>query len=102
LAIARATDAFPMHGRISGSPARLLAYGPRESEGRLEAFVEGAVTQVVVFGEQLTLTKRVSIAYGSGVVTVDDEVINHGYTSSPLAMMYHVNFGCRLSRRAPS
>ena len=68
---ARATDAFPMHGRISGSPARLSAYGVREADGGLEAFVEGAVTQVAVFGEHLTLTRRVSIAYGSAVIRVD-------------------------------
>ncbi len=90
---ARATDAFPMHGRISGSPARLSAYGVREADGGLEAFVEGAVTQVAVFGEHLTLTRRISIAYGSAVIRVDDEVANHGYASSPLAVMYHVNIG---------
>ena len=50
---ARAVDAFPMHGRISGTPARLSAYGVREADGGLEAFVEGMVTQVAVFGLQL-------------------------------------------------
>ena len=82
-----------MHGRVSGSPARLSAYGVREADGGLEAFVEGAVTQVAVFGEHLTLTRRVSIAYGSAVIRVADEVANHGYASSPLAVMYHVNMG---------
>jgi hypothetical protein len=90
---ARATDAFPMHGRVSGSPARLMSYGVREEEGQLVASVEGVVSQVAVFGEYLTLTRRVGIAYGSGVVTVHDEAANQGYASSPLAMMYHVNFG---------
>jgi len=90
---ARATDAFPMHGRISGTPARLSAYGVREADRRLEAFVEGAVTQAAVFGEHLTLTRRISIAYGSAVVHIDDEVANHGYADSPLAVMYHVNVG---------
>jgi hypothetical protein len=90
---ARATDAFPMHGRISGSPARLSAYGVSEADGGLEAFVEGVVTQVAVFGEYLALTRRISIAYGSAVIRVDDHVANHGYASSPLAVMYHVNMG---------
>lgn len=89
----RAKDAFPMHGRISGAPARLSAYGVREANGALEAFVEGTVTQVAVFSEHLTLTRRISIAYGSAVIRVDDIVANDGYASSPLAAMYHVNFG---------
>jgi hypothetical protein len=46
-----------------------------------------------VFGEHLTLGRRISIVYGSAVVRVDDEVANHGYASSPLAVMYHVNMG---------
>jgi hypothetical protein len=91
--LARTTDAFPMHGRFSGSPARLSAYGVREANGGLEAFVEGEVTQVAVFGEHLTLRRRISIAYGRAVVRVEDEVANHGYASSPLAVMYHINFG---------
>src|SRR5580658_4476090 len=56
---ARRVDAFPIHGRISGAPARLCANGVREADGRLEAFIEGAVTQVAVFGEHLTLTRRI-------------------------------------------
>jgi hypothetical protein len=90
---ARAVDAFPMHGRISGTPARLSAYGVREADGRLEAFVEGMVAQVAVFGEHLTLTRRIRIAYGSAVIHVDDQVENRGYATSPLAVMYHVNIG---------
>ena len=65
-----------MHGRISGTPARLSAYGVREADGRLEAFVEGMVAQVAVFGEHLTLTRRIRIAYGSAVIHVDDQVEN--------------------------
>src|SRR5580698_8740207 len=90
---ARAADAFPMHGRISGAPARLSAYGVREANGDLEAFVEGTVTQVAVFGEHLTLTRRISIVYGSAIIRVDDHVANNGYATSSLAVMYHVNFG---------
>jgi Domain of unknown function (DUF4432) len=90
---ARPTDTFPMHGRVSGTPARLTAYGVREINGGLEAFVEGAVTQVAVFGEHLTLTRRVSVAFGTSLVRVEDEVSNHGYATSPLAVMYHVNIG---------
>src|SRR5579863_917594 len=89
----RAKDAFPMHGRISGTPARLMGYGVREFASGLEAYVEGIVTQVAAFGEHLALTRRVSIRYGSSTVRVEDEVANQGYAASPLAMMYHVNAG---------
>jgi hypothetical protein len=90
---ARATDSFPMHGRISGTPARLSGYGVQEREGKLEAFVEGVVTQVAVFGEHLTLRRSISITYASAAIRIEDEVENNGYASSPLAVMYHVNVG---------
>jgi hypothetical protein len=51
------------------------------------------VAQVAVFGEHLTLTRRIRIAYGSAVIHVDDQVENRGYATSPLAVMYHVNIG---------
>jgi uncharacterized protein DUF4432 len=89
----RAKDALPMHGRISGTPARLSGYGVSEAAGGLEAYVAGIVTQVAIFGEHLALTRRVSINYGSATVRIEDEVANRGYASSPLAMMYHVNIG---------
>jgi hypothetical protein len=46
-----------------------------------------------VFGEHLTLTRRVRIVYGAATVHVEDEIVNRGYATSPLAAMYHVNVG---------
>lgn len=89
----RQTDSFPMHGRASGSPAQLSAYGVRSEGGKLEAFVEGDVVQVAVFGEHLVLRRRISIEYGSARITVADTVTNQGYASSALAVLYHVNLG---------
>ncbi len=89
----RALEHLPMHGRISGTPARLLGYGVEETERGPVAFVAGTVAQVAVFGEHLVLSRRISIAYGDCRITVADTVTNSGYASSPLAMMYHVNLG---------
>lgn len=84
---------YPMHGRISGAPARLEGYGIRQSGHELEAFVEGSVTQVAVFDEHLTLSRRISIAFGSSVIHIADTVTNHGFRDSKLAVLYHVNVG---------
>lgn len=89
----QAAGAYPMHGRISGAPARLGSYGIRPCGEGMEAFVEGSVTQVAVFDEHLTLDRRISIAYGSSVIRVSDTVTNHSYHDSLLAVLYHVNVG---------
>lgn len=92
---ARKTDAFPMHGRINGTPARLRSYGvdDRADGGVPVAFVEGDLAQVAVFGEHLMLRRRVQLEYGSSVIRVRDRVTNRGYLASPLALLYHVNAG---------
>lgn len=90
---AQVSGEYPMHGRISGAPARLGSYGIRPVNGRLEAYVEGSVTQVAVFDEHLTLDRRVSITSGTSVIHVDDTVTNHGFKESSLAVLYHVNIG---------
>jgi hypothetical protein len=90
---ARRTETLPMHGRISGSPARLSSYGVADTKDGIEAFVEGNIAQVAVFGEHLALYRRISLAYGSSTIKVQDTVSNHGYAASPLAVMYHVNVG---------
>ena len=89
----RSVEQLPMHGRVSGIPATLTGYGVRASADGLEAFVEGVVSQIAIFGEHLTLTRRVSIRYGSAEIRIDDTVANNGYAPSPLAAMYHVNIG---------
>ena len=89
----RSAEALPMHGRISAIPARMVAYGVDETSAGLEAWVSGTVSQVAVFGEHLTLTRRIGILYGSSRIEVTDRVENRGYAASPLAMMYHVNIG---------
>lgn len=95
---ARKIDAFPMHGRINGTPATLRAYGVDEvgdagDIGTPVAFVEGEVVQVAVFGEHLALRRRIELEYGSSVLRVRDRVTNRGYLASPLALLYHVNAG---------
>ncbi|QEO09412.1 aldose 1-epimerase family protein [Protaetiibacter larvae] len=91
---ARTIDEFPQHGRISGTPAHLTGYGVQlDPDGSPVAVVEGEIAQVSLFGEHLVLRRRVSLAYGSTTIRIDDTVTNEGYASSPLAVLYHVNVG---------
>ena len=55
----RATHDFPLHGRLSATPGRLLGYGvdwEREC-----VFCRGDVRQAHVFGESLTLEREIRI-----------------------------------------
>jgi hypothetical protein len=83
---------YPMHGRLSSSPAKLDGYGITRQEHPV-AWVAGTVHQVTLFGEDLVLERRISLPFGSTTISVRDRVTNQGFAPSPLAMLYHVNAG---------
>ncbi|MEE8600335.1 DUF4432 family protein [Euzebya tangerina] len=87
----KTTSAFPLHGRLSGEPARLLGYGVDHDAGTLWA--EGLVRQAGVFAEVLTLRRRVEMDLRRPIITLRDVVTNGGHVPTPHMLLYHVNVG---------
>jgi hypothetical protein len=87
----RSSHSFPLHGRLSVTPGRLLGYGidwEREC-----VFCRGDVRQAMVFGESLTLEREVRIGLGGTTIELDDVVRNDGFAPTPQMILYHVNLG---------
>ena len=87
----RPTHDFPLHGRLSATPGRLLGYGvdwEREC-----VFCRGDVRQAHVFGESLTLEREIRIGLGGTTIELDDVVRNDGFAPTPHMLLYHVNIG---------
>ena len=87
----RATHDFPLHGRLSATPGRLLGYGvdwEREC-----VFCRGDVRQAHVFGESLTLEREIRIGLAGTTIELDDVVRNDGFAPTPHMILYHVNVG---------
>ncbi len=82
-----------LHGRISNTPAALLAREVRwDGEGcLLEARAE--VRESRVFGADLVLRRTVSARVGEPRVRIEDTVRNEGHDPEPLMLLYHVNLG---------
>lgn len=87
----RATHDFPLHGRLSATPGRLLAYGVDWERDCV--FCRGDVRQAHVFGESLTLEREIRIGLGGKVIELDDVVRNDGFAPTPHMILYHVNVG---------
>lgn len=81
----------PLHGRISTSRARIVAYGVDPDTGKI--FCEGVVRQASVFGETLELRRRISLPINATTLTVEDMVINRGFRQTRHGILYHLNFG---------
>ena len=84
---------YPLHGRISQIPARLLGYGERWEDDGCTLWAEGEVAQMAVFGENLVLTRRIEATLGGTSISITDRVENRGFRPTPHMLLYHYNFG---------
>jgi hypothetical protein len=87
------TEDFPLHGRVSNKPARLVGYGERWDGDECVLWAEGETLQAAVFGEQLVLRRRIEARVGESRLRIRDEVENVGWDRTPHMLLYHVNLG---------
>lgn len=84
---------YGLHGRVSNLPARLLGYGEEWNGEKCTLWAEGEVTQAAMYGEKLTLRRRIEADLGGSSLRLRDEVTNVGFWPTPHMVLYHVNFG---------
>jgi hypothetical protein len=89
----KAREAFPLHGRLSATPARLTGYGTALDAAVPHVYVEGEVRQATVFGEHFVLRRRIEADVGGRELRIRDVVRNAGYAPTPHMVLYHVNVG---------
>lgn len=83
-----------LHGRISHTPAAEVNASASWTDAKTyELAASGRVNQSKVFGEKLSLTRRIATRLGSASIEVCDTVENLGFESAPLMLLYHMNFG---------
>jgi hypothetical protein len=87
------TETYGMMGRVWTLPARLSGYGERWDGNDCILWAEGEVHQAAVFGENLTLRRRVEARVGESWFRIHDEVENTGHTRTTHMLLYHCNVG---------
>jgi hypothetical protein len=84
---------FGLHGRIANIPADNLRIWQEWREENFWLIIEGEMRQTVLFGENLTLQRRIETQLGSNSLAIKDRVINNGSQPVPHALLYHCNIG---------
>jgi len=84
---------FPLHSRISYTPALLTGYGVRWEGERAFLYASGEVRQATVFGENFLLARRIEVEVGTNCVIYTDTVRNLSYNTVPHAYLWHINLG---------
>lgn len=82
-----------LHGRISSTPAENIRYERVIDNARPFIMLEGTMREGRIFGENLTLNRKLFFTYEEDCITIKDTVTNHGYGDRQFVYAYHLNYG---------
>lgn len=82
-----------LHGRIGNTPAGNLKVSQAWEGDDYVLSVTGTMRETRLFGENLTLTRTVTMKLGEPCFRIHDVVTNEGFNESPLMLLYHCNIG---------
>ncbi len=82
-----------IHGRISHLPAKNVWVEGKWESDDYWMWAQGKMRETVVFGDNISLTRRISAKLGETRFFIKDVVENMGYEPSPFMILYHINGG---------
>lgn len=82
-----------LHGPVSNLPSEEIGYRTYWEGDDYFMEYEGRTYQSRPFGENLCLTRTITLKMGENVVRVRDRVENLGFKRIPFMVIYHMNFG---------
>lgn len=86
-------EALGLHGRISHVPASNVWADGAWRGDEYEMWVRGRMRETIVFGENITLSRRIWARLGESRLFIRDVAANEGFQTTPHMMLYHCNFG---------
>lgn len=89
----RATLRHGLHGRVADLVAEHVTWGLSVDGPAPQIWIEGDVRQVALFGEHLTLNRRIETPIGGSSIRLVDRVRNEGSLPQDHRLLYHVNIG---------
>ena len=84
---------YAFHGRIALQGAELTGYGLDMEAAEPVLWCEAVVRQTALFGEVLSLKRRIELPVFGTTLTLRDRVSNDGYRPARHALLYHFNLG---------
>jgi hypothetical protein len=86
-------ERFPQHGFAPSLPASGVSWGETWEGNRCTLWARGTIRQWKLFGEHLTLTRRLRMHLDGSSLLIDDVVRNEGHQETPHMILYHANAG---------
>ena len=88
-----AGEALGLHGRVNTLPVEELGYWGEWRADEYWMFLRGTLTEGVIFGNPLRLTRQISARLGGNSLLIEDMVENLGGEPAPHMLLYHCNIG---------
>jgi hypothetical protein len=86
-------ESLGQHGRVASVPARDVRWGGDWKDDNYFLWVEGTVRQVSMFGEDISLRRRIGTWLGGTRFWIEDTVENHSFNPVPHMFLQHFNLG---------
>lgn len=81
------------HGRINALPSEDVGWSETWDGDECTFEIRGTTREARVFGENLSLRRRIWTKLGSTSLWLEDIVTNEGFTRTPHMILYHCNAG---------
>lgn len=82
-----------LHGRIANTPAENVKYERGVCGETPTLTLEGTMREARIFGENLTLHRKLEFAYETDSIVLTDTVTNHGFGDRQFVYALHLNYG---------
>lgn len=82
-----------LHGRISNTPAENVKYERGINNENPTITLEGTMREGRIFGENLTLHRKLEFGYEDDSISITDSITNHGFGDKQFVFAYHLNYG---------
>lgn len=86
-------EVLGLHGRVAGIPAREVRWGGEWKGEDYYLWVEGNVRQTAMFGEDISMRRRVGLWLGGTRFWIEDTVENLSMKPVPHMFLQHFNLG---------
>lgn len=82
-----------LHGRIANTPAENVKYA-RGLRGEIPTLtLEGTMREARIFGENLTLHRKLEFVHEEDSILLTDTITNHGFGNRQVLYALHLNYG---------
>ena len=86
-------EAFPLHGRISNTPAEEVCANTEWIDGVPVLTISGKMKEARLFGENIVLSRKITCKYGENKILIQNTIENYGFRREALMLLFHFNMG---------